>query len=405
MQCKNCGMVNDADSKFCKECGQKLEATAPPQALTPNGHIKIGELIYTAYKHKEAGEIESAILACQGALALNEASASAHALLGSLYELKGDIAAAIREYGRAVELNPRSDADRQKLEDLRSGHTAPAPSGPAKMFENLLPYWPYVAAVVALFIVLAFGLAMIWTPPEIPEESTKPSAGASPRGSVPQAVPVQPYGPRYPQGRAFPGYQQPYPGGAGPEQRGTTPQAGAPAASRRGGAAAPEPDTRRPTISPPASGPRESSRQPPSREPPVIVPVIETNRKPSQGSSRPAGTVAVSPPKTTAVARTPVEPAGDPEERAFKLQREGKYQEAIAAYRESLNRTSDPGRLYQQIGLCHQRLGQHDLAIDNYNRAISSYRDQLAAGRNPAEVQRNIRSCEAGIQVSRGQAR
>jgi tetratricopeptide (TPR) repeat protein len=99
------------------------------------------------------------------------------------------------------------------------------------------------------------------------------------------------------------------------------------------------------------------------------------------------------------------QPAGDPEQRALQLQRQGKYQEAVSAYREALNQTSDSGRVYQQIALCYQRLNQHDMAIDNYNRAIRSYKDQLAAGRDSAEVQRNIRSCEAGIQVSRSQSR
>ena len=138
----------------------------------------------------------------------------------------------------------------------------------------------------------------------------------------------------------------------------------------------------------------------------MIVPVIEPSEKPAQGSRRPTSTTAGPKPNTPAAARTtPPEPAGDSESRALRLQREGKYQEAIAAYRESLNRTSDPGRLYQQIALCYQRTGQHNMAIDSYNRAISSYRDQLAAGRDPTEAQRNIRSCEAGIQVSRQQGR
>ncbi|HUV03795.1 MAG TPA: tetratricopeptide repeat protein [Armatimonadota bacterium] len=388
MQCKNCGTVNDANSKFCKECGRKLESPAPRQALTPDAHVRIGELIYNAYKHREAGRIQEAILACQGALALNDGSASAHALLGSLYQLKGDIPAAIREYERAVELNPRSDTDHQKLEELRGGRAAPPLSGSAKLAKELRPYLPYAAAVAGLCIVLAFGLAMIWTPAETLEKGTKQPTSTSPRAGTPQATPAQPYAqPRYPQGQAFPGYQQPYPGGVKPGERGWTPrQPSSPVSPRR--AETPVPETRRPVTSPPAGG----QRMPTRKQPPVIVPVIEGNEKPSAS-------------KTPAVTGTPTESAGDPEERALRLQREGRYQQAISAYRESLNRTSDPGRLYQQIALCYQRTGQHDMAVDNYNRAISSYRDQLAAGRDPAEVQRNIRSCEAGIQVSRKQAR
>ncbi|MCL6629622.1 MAG: zinc ribbon domain-containing protein, partial [Armatimonadetes bacterium] len=85
MQCANCGIINDPDSRYCKRCGHMLVANSH-RSLTPEEHIKIGELIYAAYKHKEVGEIESAILACQGALVLNDSNASAHSLLGSLYE-------------------------------------------------------------------------------------------------------------------------------------------------------------------------------------------------------------------------------------------------------------------------------------------------------------------------------
>jgi len=92
----------------------------------------------------------------------------------------------------------------------------------------------------------------------------------------------------------------------------------------------------------------------------------------------------------------------DPEKKAVQLQRDGKYEEAISAYKEALNRTSDSGRIHQQIALCNQRLGKHSAAVNSYNQAIRSYRDQLAAGRDAAEVQRNIRACEAGIAVSKG---
>jgi tetratricopeptide (TPR) repeat protein len=83
----------------------------------------------------------------------------------------------------------------------------------------------------------------------------------------------------------------------------------------------------------------------------------------------------------------------------MQLQGAGKYQEAVAAYREALNRTSDSGRIHQQIAICQQRSGQKDQAVQSYKSAIRSYRDQLAAGRDASEVQRNIRSCEAGIEV------
>jgi len=70
-----------------------------------------------------------------------------------------------------------------------------------------------------------------------------------------------------------------------------------------------------------------------------------------------------------------------------------------------MRETSDAGRVYQQIAMSYQRKGDHTLAIDSYNRAIRSFRDQLNTGRDKAEVERNIRACEAGIEVSRSASR
>ena len=159
MKCKSCGIENEPDAKFCRECGQKLGEAVPPKSVAPDDRIKIGELIYTAYKHKEAGSIDDAILACQGALALNDGSAPAHALLGSLYELKGDIAAAIYEYEKAVELDPGSTANCRKLESLKSIRVArPLKSSFLGRLENLSPYAPY-AAFLAVFVIVVLLLA------------------------------------------------------------------------------------------------------------------------------------------------------------------------------------------------------------------------------------------------------
>ena len=81
----------------------------------------------------------------------------------------------------------------------------------------------------------------------------------------------------------------------------------------------------------------------------------------------------------------------------------GKYDEAIGAYREALNQTSDPGRVYQNMARSYQRKGDHDAAINSYNQAIKAYRDQLSSGRSRSEVENGIRACEAGIEVSRNQ--
>jgi len=397
MQCKDCGTDNAPNSKFCKECGRKLEAAASKPDMRPEEHLKVGELIYAAYKHREAGRMEDAILGCQGALALNDASAPAHALLGSLYELKGDVASAIREYERVVALTPGNAADVKKLEDLKQGRIAvrpPVKQSPLTVLGRFSPYAPYAAAGAVFVIILILGLILVRGFSGRSASGTTQTAQAPAGGSPQPAVPVRPYASPYTQ--PTPVGQQPYPP-AGQVQQ---PQASQPSAPPT-----PAPVAASPRASPAAQPlPLVQQAQPaPPKEPPVIVPVIE---------NVPARTEPAAPrqPSISAVVKKEPapqvsQPTGDPEQRALQLQRQGKYQDAISAYREALNQTSDSGRVYQQIALCYQRLSQHDMAIENYNRAIRSYKDQLAAGRDSAEVQRNIRSCEAGIQVSRSQSR
>src|SRR5665647_2490011 len=100
----------------------------------------------------------------------------------------------------------------------------------------------------------------------------------------------------------------------------------------------------------------------------MITPIIE-QPKPIVRQSNPPIPAPAPKPK-------PAPQAADPEERAMQYQGAGKYQEAISAYREALSRTSDSGRIHQQIALCYQRLGQKDQAVSSYRSAIRSYRDQ-----------------------------
>ena len=392
MYCTNCGTEVETDNKFCKECGQKIGKDESAQEAAPNQNVKIGELIYNAYRHKEAGAIEDAILACQGALALNDESAQAHALLSSLYELKGDLASAVHECERILELNPENAAERQRLDDLKNGRVAP-PLQPTSRngIDGLKPYAPLVAAAVVLFIVMMLGLAFLWSP------AGKSGRGADQQAKVPTAqgnnTTVQPY-PQSQNPQVQPGEaNRPYPG-----------QTQQPSSNQSNLQRPGIPPVPLPGVQASANSPRTTSQPPPPavKENPVIVPVIEPSVKYTPAPSPPVINPSTSGTRSTSTP-PPVQREVNPEQKGLELQRAGKYQEAISAYREALGRTSDQGRIYQQIALCYQRRGDNELAVDSYNRAISSYQKQLSSGRDSAEVQRNIKACEAGIQVSKSQ--
>ncbi len=428
MQCRYCGAVNDPKNKTCVLCGKTLDIPAPvkqpvpepepiqvrepviiqsaTRELTPEEHIRIGELIYAAYKHKEAGAIEDAIVACQGALALNDRSAPAHSLLGTLYEAKGDIPSAIYQFEKVQALDPGNVANQQKLDSLRQAPRPVAadmsvPAGKWKFptkFDRVMPYVPIVVPAVVFVAVLVVLLATIgknraaqdtttFVPPKqsIPQTTTPISPGAEqPAGNEDPTRMEQPYlGP----GQVAPNAQQPQRTGEGQQNQ----------SQRAGPVQVPVPKsgvvtgTRQPSSLPPINAqPIVRPTQP--APPPVITPIME----------QPKPSVRVNPPTPAPKPKPAPQPApqtADPEERAMQFQGSGKYQEAIASYRDALSRTSDSGRIYQQMASCYKSLGQRDQAVSSYKSAIRSYRDQLSAGRDASEVQRNIRSCEAGIDV------
>ena len=397
MQCNNCKADNDPDSRFCKNCGHSLE-DVPQRDLTSEEHIRIGELIYAAFKHKESGNLEKAILACQGALALNDASPQAHVLLATLYQSKGDVAAAMYEYERALDLDPQNLSTKAKLDNLRD---APAPAAVLPHENWLAKVAPYAPLMVfgVVFITVLIALTMFFL-----SGSNQQAQAPQPQDANAQTTaPIQPYARnQYPQAQTpvaqqqygIPGQtpvaQQPY--AAQPVQQPYTAQARPPSQPTPAPPqyTAPQPRQRAPIF--PVTRPEPVRIAP--KPLPIYSPVIVS--RPIQTSHPVIMQPAPPPPKPAP------QPSIDPEQRAVQLQREGNYDSAIASYKEALNRTSDSGRVYQQIAICNQRLGKHSTAVSSYNQAIRSYRDQLAAGRDAAEVQRNIRACEAGIAVSKG---
>ncbi len=407
MNCNKCGTPNDDGSKFCKECGQRLPGQPASANLSSDQHLKIGEFIYQAYKESEAGNLDKAVQACYGALAINDANHATHALLGSLYERKGDLPRAIFEYERVVSLNPGSLDDRRKLEQLRAQLLAPvssvpAPSRRASRFDLVWLHDPKVrpaiaAAATFLVVVIVVGSLIL--------------RGGSAKQSEADTRQQAPTG----QTQALPGQPAPY--GLNPGQTGMAQQTGVPQTmpqtSREDteteppGSSSSSTRQTRPGIAPVplpggASGSKQSSprnSQPATVEQPVIVPITRPRTSAPLSTTPSNGGSSSSP----LVVSTPTPPGRSPEQRGMDLHRMGKYDEAIGAYREALNQTSDPGRVYQNMARSYQRKGDHDAAINSYNQAIKAYRDQLSSGRSRSEVENGIRACEAGIEVSRNQ--
>jgi len=130
VHCHDCNTANTVDSKYCKECGAKINEGYRTMMLSvqdlPQGQDeetlgRLTRLLDMAFWHNEAGNIAAAITASEAALAINPNSTTAHSLLGSLYEKNDDDAQAIEHFEAVLALNPNSAADASKLGQLRRG--------------------------------------------------------------------------------------------------------------------------------------------------------------------------------------------------------------------------------------------------------------------------------------------
>lgn len=140
MFCRECGAGISPDSKFCKECGAKLGGIVKTMALTVQdlepvaGDVnqeRLAKLLDMAFWHNDAGNLDAAVKACEAALVINPASTTAHSLLSTLYEKKGDDQRAIDHLEAVLEINPDSIADQTKLDQLQRGIHVKAIQPPA----------------------------------------------------------------------------------------------------------------------------------------------------------------------------------------------------------------------------------------------------------------------------------
>ena len=95
MKCPKCGSINGKANKFCRECGFRLEGVQEKEADRQNvtaqsDEVELGEELFAAMEVYESGDYNAALEKCNGIIAKNPGSASAHSLLASIYERKVD---------------------------------------------------------------------------------------------------------------------------------------------------------------------------------------------------------------------------------------------------------------------------------------------------------------------------
>lgn len=421
MFCTQCGAYNTDDSRFCHQCGHRLQPERKIPTLdesafqmdSPEQQEKIQHLLNEALTHEAEGRLHEAILACEGVLVLDPANTSAHSLLGLIYEKQGDLQKAVAEYEKVIALNPDSAADRAKLEELRRRLRMPSPRH-AREEPNQLPLLIGIFVTIGLFVL---GLAAMnyqgrreaERPQPLPTVSapapaqTAPQMGTTPYGwytptSPGYVQPVVPQNPAITEPVAPPRERTAErtssnprerislpplpPMTVVPSQQPTPPQNGRPTSGMNNG---------RSGIGESVVMPDVPLQTNPGGQPPGRQPVMEITVRPGS-----AGTNAV-------VAPPPASMEAEELMRvAQQHQLAGRYREAIALYQRALQGATDRGFVYQQIGLCHQRLNELDAARTAYQQAIAEYERQIAANQNVERARRGLEAAKQGIAACGG---
>src|SRR5262245_37138560 len=112
-RCERCGASGELVAAFCSQCGTRVAGEAPEPAPTA-GNEATYPLLARANLLRMRGRWGEAANLCLEVLRLEPRNASAHSLLGDIYENQGTLEAAIHWYDLALGLNPGSEADGAK---------------------------------------------------------------------------------------------------------------------------------------------------------------------------------------------------------------------------------------------------------------------------------------------------
>jgi len=189
MKCPRCGAGNGKTNKYCRNCGAHLElyagAVVQEASTAPEpDETALGEELFGVWQDYESGELDAAMVLGEEVAGRFPESTSAQSVLALIYERKAEreilsdnvdsgrelLRKAIVAYERILAINPRSTADREKLNALRSKLAAAEPGALRRAIRKALAWigsapTPVVAAAITFFVV-AVVLAVALAPSE-----------------------------------------------------------------------------------------------------------------------------------------------------------------------------------------------------------------------------------------------
>ncbi len=407
VQCKVCSKLNSLDSKFCRECGERLPEEEVREAEEANAKL-IGE----GQKLLAEGRVDEAAMVAEEAIAHNPNDVVALALLGDCREREGRVEDALEAYERIVEISPESPLDRIRVAHLRKTLTAQATAlkNPNARRNAIL------GAIAAGAVIIAVGTAFVLASEnganqaagnrearvasnEPPTHTVVPTPGGDPNQATPSAQPAE-------NAQAADGGEERRPSNPAPD----LPLA--PLPRRSGPLPNVEPGNPFQPLNP---NPGNIGVEPTADPNPIHVPpagssndpkpVAEPSEPPKE-APRPA-VIDIRPSRNQTIRRggsdvVPEASSGQLADNLLRIARQrfltGNFSQAADAYERALRAGADAGSTNQRLGQCYVSLGRRSEAASAYQRALNAFQRSGGGGRTRAAIE----SCKAALRQLQG---
>lgn len=114
--CPQCFEINSESSTFCQLCGASL---GDAKEASEGSDVEVYKELAHTNLLRMRGQYKDAIQVCLGILKKYPNNATAHTLLGDVHAEMNELSQAAEWYEMALDLNPKSDADKQKLASVK----------------------------------------------------------------------------------------------------------------------------------------------------------------------------------------------------------------------------------------------------------------------------------------------
>lgn len=425
--CKHCNTLNSLDSTFCKRCGTGL-----PEDELKVARAELEKIVDEGLVALNANKIEEAFAIAESTVASDPSSAKALSLKASCHERRGEIAEALECAEKIVELNPNSELDKIKRNQLRSALAASVRSQP--------PSGRWIAGLGAVSVgvlVLCCGIILArrpdasgdpvrvasnshggvaqdngrtdFTAPDAVQGQNAPTVPAATGPAVNPSKPTNDTGNQV--GPEQPRIDDSQNSGAGEGSRasGASGLRSLPAAGDTGDLEeiplnpAPPPSTPKEASRPSGGDPEPSAdtssqaqtpapvQTPPAPEPGQVDIRLHNENK-RIGSS---GSQSVTP--SSGGSATVYAKIG-----ANDLQM-GSNSAAVTHLQQALQSGGDPVTLNHQLGIAYGRLGDNGNAAAAYQRAITACDSALQSGKRDPDMLRRVKeACQSALTLIKG---